>query len=178
MSAFTLTRDTYSALNDQTLSASDAGAVLRRALSEARDHIRAAASSAQSLALTSLMRVLEECAQPAWDGYRARPISEAAARRAEAIINALPPSLVSPEIVPEPDGEIAIEWDFGPTLQLSISVGPSGPLHFAGVIGEAYGQPRVRHGTEPAQDTIGSDLLEYVHELHERAGVAGYRRAA
>jgi hypothetical protein len=178
MSILTLTPDIYSALNEQTLTASDTGAVIHKALSEAKEHLRALASSAQSLALTTLGRVLEECAEPGWDGYRARAVSEATARRVETFINALPMSLTAPEIVPEPDGEIAIDWHFSPTLQLSISVGLEGPLHFAGVIGEAYGQPRVRHGTEPFEGSVGGDLLRYIHELHELAGVAAYRRAA
>jgi hypothetical protein len=69
-------------------------------------------------------------------------------------------------------GEIAVDRDFGPSLQLSISVGPSGPLHFAGVIGEDYGQPRVSHGTEPFESVMADDLLGYIHALHERAGVS------
>jgi hypothetical protein len=85
---------------------------------------------------------------------------------------ALPSSLAPPDIVPEPDGEIAVDRDFGPSLQLSISVGPSGPLHFAGVIGEDYGQPRVSHGTEPFESVVADDLLGYIHALHERAGVS------
>jgi hypothetical protein len=134
-------------------------------------------SLSQSLALTSLTRVLEECSQAGWDGYNAPAISHQAAVRAIAFLNALPSSLTPPDIVPEPDGEIAVDWDFGPSLQLSISVGPSGPLQFAGVIGEDYGQLRVRHGTEPFEGVVAGGLLNYIQDLHERAGISKHRHA-
>jgi len=178
MSTLTVAWNTSAALYKPTVNASGADARLRKQLTDAKRERRQAASSAQSLAVTALARVLEECANPGWDGYDALPISVKAARRAEAFLDALPSSLTSPHVVPEPDGEIAVDWDFGPSLQLSISVGESGPLHFAGVIGEEYGQRRVRHGTEPFEGPVAGDLLRYIHELHERAEAASQRRAA
>lgn len=178
MSALVLPRNILAPLYAPTTNAGGSDAKLRKALSEVRRELHTAASSAQSLALISLARVLDECSKPGWDGYDARPISEKAAARALAFLNALPSSLVPPDVVPEPDGEIAVDWDFGPALQLSISVGPSGPLHFAGVIGEAYGQPRVRHGTEPFEGVVAGDLLGYIQDLHERSGASLHRRAA
>jgi hypothetical protein len=178
MSTLVLGRNMLAALFAPTFSAGGSDADLRKVLSDAKRELQTAASSAQSLALTSLMRVLEECSQAGWDGYGARAVSDQAAFRTIAFLNALPSSLTPPDIVPEPDGEIAVDWDFGPSLQLSISVGPSGPLPFAGVIGEDYGQPRVRHGTEPFESVVAGDLLGYIHDLHERAGVSSHRRAA
>ena len=129
-------------------------------------------SSARSLALTSLMRALEECSHAGWDGYEAQAVSDEAAVRTISFLHALPSSLTPPDVVPEPDGEIAVDWYFGPSLQLSISIGPSGPLHFAGVVGEDYGDLRVRHGTEPFEGVVPGDLLGYIHDLHERAAVS------
>jgi hypothetical protein len=165
------------ALYAPTVSAGGLDADLRKVLSDAQRELQTAANSA-SLALTSLMRVLDECSQAGWDGYDARAVSDQAAVRAIAFLNALPSSLTPPDIVPEPDGELAVAWDFGPSLQLSISVGPTGPLHFAGVIGEDYGHPRVRHGTEPFESVVACDLLGYIHDLHERAGVSSRRGSA
>jgi len=175
MSTLVLGWNMPAALYDPTVSAGGSDAKLRRALSDARRYVHQAASSAQSLALTSLWRVMQECSRPGWDGYGAGAISVRVALRAEAFINALPSSLTSPEIVPEPDGELAIDWDFGRSLQLSISIGESGPLHFAGVIGEEYGQRRGRHGTEPFEGVVAGDLLRYIYELHERAGLSTRR---
>ena len=177
MSALVLPRNILASLYTPTTNAGTSDAKLRKALSQVKRELHTAASSAQSLALISLARVLEECSHAGWDGYGARPISEHAAIRTMTFLNALPSSLTPPDVVPEPDGEIAVDWDFGPSLQLSISVGPSGPLHFAGVIGEDYGQPRVRHGTEPFEGVVAGDLLGIIQDLHERAGVGTHRRA-
>jgi hypothetical protein len=61
---------------------------LRKGLSHAKRELHTAVSSAQSLALTSLMRVLEECSQAGWDGYDARAVSDQAAVRTIAFLNA------------------------------------------------------------------------------------------
>jgi hypothetical protein len=160
-----------------TVNAGGSDPVLGKMLLEAKREQHTVASSGQSLALPSLMHVLEECSHASWDGYDARAVSDQVAVRTIAFLNVLPASLTSPDIVPEPDGEIAVEWDFGPSLQLSISVGPSGPLHFAGVIGEDNGQLRVRHGTQPFEGVLAGDLLDYIHDLGERAGVGKFSRA-
>ncbi len=178
MSTLVLNWNTPASLYEPTASADKSDRTLRDVLDGFRQSVHEAASSAQSLALTSLFQLIQECSQPGWDGHGARVLSERTVLRAKAFLDALPASLSSPDIVPEPDGEIAIDWYFGPNQQLSISVGESGPLHFAGVIGEAYGQPRVRHGKEPFEGVVAGDLLRYIHELHELAGVTGRRRAA
>ena len=174
MSILVMGWKTPPALYLPTVSAGGADDPLRRVLADTKRALRQAASSAQSLALSSLARVLEECTQPGWDGYGARAVSVQVAKRVEEFLDALPFAISSPEIVPEPDGELAVDWDFGPNLQLSISIGESGPLHFAGVIGEQ----RVRHGTEPFEGMVGGDLLHYILDLHERAGALSHRRAA
>jgi hypothetical protein len=178
MTAPLLSWTTPPALYAPTFSTGRSDEPLRRVLCETKRELHSAASSAQSLALTSLARVMDECCRSGWDGYGARAISGAVVARTIAFLNALPASLTSPEIIPEPDGEIAVDWDFDSKHQLSISIGESGPLHFAGVIGEDYGQPRVRHGTEPFEGVVGGDLLRYIHDLHERAGITTRRRAA
>lgn len=178
MSSLALDWNAPAALYAPTNNAGRSDERLRQILSETRREQHGAASSAQSLALTSLARVMEACSREGWDGYGARAISERAGVRTIAFLNALPSSLTPPEIVPEPDGEIAVDWDFGPNLQLSISIGDSGPLNFAGVLGEEYGQRRVRHGTEPFEGVVAGDLLAYIHDLHERAGITSRRRTA
>jgi len=178
MSTLVLRSHLPTALYVSSASASESGTKVRQALQKATADIRSVATSAQSLAVSSLARVLGECGRAGWDGYHAHAVSTVTAQRAKDFLDALPTFLSAPEIVPEPDGDIAITWYFGPALQLSISVGPSGPLNFAGVIGEQYGQKRVRHGSEPFEGVVAGDLLEYVYELHERAEPGGRRRAA
>lgn len=152
---------------------------LRVALEGAKLEVQRAASSAQSLARAALARVLTECAVADWDGYGAHAVSTATALRAERFLDLLPSTLTPPDIVPDPDGSLSISWYFDKPLQLTISIAANGPLHFAGILGEDYGQSRVRHGSEPFESVLPGDLLRLIHELHERAGAgAGARRAA
>jgi hypothetical protein len=66
-----------------------------------------------------------------------------------------------PEIVPESDGEIAIEWELGPFEIFSISIGEQGPVHFAGI----FGKNKERHGVEPFEGSIPEEILDYINKL-------------
>ena len=79
MSTLVLGRNMLAPLYLPTVNAGGSDAGLRKALSEAHSELHRAASSAQSLALTSLMQVLEECSQAGWDGYNARAVPHQAA---------------------------------------------------------------------------------------------------
>jgi hypothetical protein len=68
---------------------------LRKGASDAQRELHTAASSTQTLALTSLTRALEQCSHAGWDGYDARAVSDQAAVRTIAFLNALPSSLAS-----------------------------------------------------------------------------------
>jgi len=67
----------------------------------------------------------------------------------------------APDIVPEPDGEIAIEWYRGAGQTFSISIGPSGPVHYAG----RFGHNQEIHGVEPFLDGVPSRLLDLISEF-------------
>lgn len=166
MSTIALRRGELAPLFETTAGNSAESTALRNRLKEARNALHRAASSMQSLALLSLEAVLAQSAVPGWDGYEAEAVSEAAAARTRRFLEALPTWLAAPSIVPEPDGEIAIEWDFGPRHIFSISIGARGELHFAGLLGEG----RERHGTEPFEGVVASEIIGYILELAERAG--------
>jgi hypothetical protein len=172
MSTLAFPHETSPAIYRSSRSTGEADKPLREALDAASKARYTAASSTQSSTRAELVNLFLECNEPNWDGQGARAISAVTLNRAAEFLDALPSSFMSPEAIPEPDGEVALAWYFGRSLQLSISVGVSGPLNFAGVIGEG----RVRHGTEPFEEVVGAELLGYIHELHERAGLA--RRAA
>lgn len=177
MSTLTFGRPGSTDIYTTTWSARGTDDTVNAELNKLRRRVQRTASAAQSLALDALARAFADCSSPNWDGYGAAAVTWEVAARAQAFLNALPASLVAPDVVAEPDGALAVEWYFDKTLQLSISIGASGPLHFAGVIGHDYGQPRVRHGMEPFETTVPAELLRYIHELHRRAGSAA-RHAA
>jgi hypothetical protein len=152
----------------------DDSATLSRALAERRQARRAAASSPQSLALDSLARVAAECSATGWDGYDASRISARTESLARVFLESLPMWLPAPDIVPEPDGDLSIEWDFGPDKILSISIGETGKLHYAGLLGGGV----ERHGVEPFTGVVSTEVLGYIKRLVDGATAAASRRAA
>lgn len=131
----------------------------------------AAASTLQSRAAAVLARLQKECSIKGWDGYDAKPIALQTFARAEIFINALPSWMPSPEIVPESDGELAIEWELSPTEIFSISIGEQPPIHFAGL----FGKDKERHGVEPFEGFISEEILYYINKLLR---IPATRRAA
>lgn len=73
-------------------------------------------------ALQALEEVFEETSEPGWDGYDALPVPWEARLEAEILLRRLPPSIPMPEIVPEPDGEIGLEWYKRKRLTFAASV--------------------------------------------------------
>lgn len=80
------------------------------------------------------IEVFNECQEPGWDGYDATPISKAALEGAIALVAVLPDRIDTPDIVPEADGRIALEWDRGTDMIFSLSV-EGNNLVYAGILG-------------------------------------------
>jgi hypothetical protein len=152
---------------------SDISNTVRAQFEGARQHERSAATALQSQAYAELEETFANCSVPNWDGCGAQPISEEVRARARKFLNELPVWLPAPDIVPENDGELAIEWDFGPNRIFSLSVGGSGPLHFAGLFG--FGVER--HGVEPFEDVVSPEILGYIKRIIAEGASQG-RRAA
>lgn len=81
-----------------------------------------------------LKDVVDENAVEGWDGYDASPIHPASARNAHSFLLSMPRHVASPEIVPEPDGEISLEWGNVKTAYASLSFSRDGRCTFASVL--------------------------------------------
>jgi len=80
--------------------------------------------------MMELQELFEEASHAGWDGRDARPLSR---RAKDALVDALltlTPQVPIPEIVPEPDGGVAMEWSGGRKRSLIVSFGPDGVLYF------------------------------------------------
>lgn len=124
-------------------------------------HITASRVMKQST-FGALAEVFSECQGEAWDGYSARPLSSSSFRNATKFLDILPSWVPVPEIAPEPDGEIALEWRRGESI-LSISVGADGTITYAGLFGS---KSKIR-GTEPFDDSIPPVVLESIRRLNK-----------
>ena len=81
-----------------------------------------------------LTEVVESGKKPGWDGYDAEPIDNKSAQEAARLIELLPDNLQKPTITGEPDGKIALEWNIGNQVMLSMSF-DLGSIYYAGLLG-------------------------------------------
>jgi len=51
-----------------------------------------------------------DCSVPGWDGYSAKPVLREAGDLILYLINQLPLSIQTPEIIPSPSGRLGLEW--------------------------------------------------------------------
>jgi hypothetical protein len=68
----------------------------------------------------------------------------------------------APDVVPEADGQIAIEWYFAPEQTFSVSMGESGPLHYAGL----FDHEDEVHGVKAFDGiTVPENILQLICKL-------------
>jgi|SRR6185436_2128651 len=96
---------------------------------------------ARSLLRKDVIDILSTTNRRGWDGYEAIPIVPATVAKTLLFIDILPLDMPTPDVTPEPDGEIALEWYKSPSWVLSISVGQHNRLAYAGLFGpsKTYG---------------------------------------
>ncbi len=103
--------------------------------------------------LESLYEVYERCSDEGWDGYEARPVTEDAITEAANLILSLPSSIRMPEVLPEPTGEIALEWYKDKQHVFVVSVGGGDLITYAGLFGhdtKIHGTEHIDHPLPPA----------------------------
>jgi hypothetical protein len=79
---------------------------------------------------------------------------------AKAFIRSLPTTAPTPDVGVDPDGEVSIDWDFGPRRILSVSVGPTGRLVYAALVG-----PNKVRGTEWLHEAVPEPILDVLSRL-------------
>jgi hypothetical protein len=105
--------------------------------------------------LAAVARVYSECRKEGWDGYSAVPLSAGAYHAAVRLIWAIPAAFPMPDVVPEPDGSIAMEWESGRWNALSLSVGEDGRVAYAAMLGK----DKREKGSEVFDDVIPQEIL-------------------
>ena len=95
--------------------------------------------TAKASILSQIQALIAECARTGWDASEAKPVCECAAIRAADFIRALPEGFPLPELAPEPDGSISLDWIRSRNRLLSLSVGTSHRLPYAWMDGADSG---------------------------------------
>lgn len=125
---------------------SDDAGQLRKCLREVCGHMEQAVSAARWRAVRKhLAEVAQECAEPGWDGYGARPVDPEAVLNATMALNFIPRSVRTPDVVPEPSGDIGLEWRDGQGSMFVMGFSGGNQIHFAGIScdgGKVYGSER------------------------------------
>lgn len=109
----------------------------------------------------ALRETYQECYEQNWDGYGARPIPQATYDEAVRFLNAFPSWLPAPEVVPEPNGDIGFEWNFGKNRVFSASVSGTNRITYAGLLGTG----NKAHGTEVFDGSIPQTLVEHISRI-------------
>ena len=100
-----------------------------------------------------------------WDGEGSARVEPSTYSYAKQFLNLLLGTVPVPEIVPETDGDIMFEWDFGRRLVFSISIGRDGTLTYAGLFGY-----RKIHGTEHLREALPLVISESFERLGAWSG--------
>lgn len=116
-------------------------------------------------AIDALIDTFRKHRDPNWDGYDAEPIKEAACAESAKFLRKLPSAIPNPEIVAEPDGDIALEWYVRKRLLFVVSFSGKGVISYAGM----FGRGSKAHGTEYFSDSIPSSVIANIRRLLSQA---------
>ncbi len=109
----------------------------------------------------SLENVFLDCFSPNWDGYDATPISKEAYLEAGKLLDLLPLYFPLPEIVPEPTGDMAMEWHKENQFTFVLSVSGNNTISYAGI----FGHGNETHGTENFTESIPRIIIDNIRRL-------------
>lgn len=117
----------------------------------------------QNDVLQALDVIYEECSEEGWDGYDAIPITEDAYNEASRLIMTLPVTsfIPMPDITPEPDGSIALEWSKDKHKIFVVSVRGKNEIVYAGIFGL-----NKTHGIEYFGDSLPLIIIENLKRLY------------
>ena len=112
--------------------------------------------------IAELRAVAADCAEADWDNMGALPIDLLALLNAEKLIRFLPDRFPLPEVAPEPDGSLSLDWIRSPHRLFSLSAGPRNRLAFAWLDGSDKGHGVVGFDGVSLPDRLLDDVRRIV----------------
>jgi hypothetical protein len=111
--------------------------------------------------LSQLWAMFDECSEQDWDACGAEPLSGVAAGAAAVFIRALPSGVPMPELAPEPNGSISLDWIQSRHRMFSLSIASTDRLAYAWMDGTDKGHAVARFdGTK-----IPTRILEGIQSI-------------
>ncbi len=80
--------------------------------------------------INEIDNIFSDCGYENWDGYGSAPISKISSEYAKAFIELIQEELPLPEIAPQPDGELGLEW-CSANYHLALSISDAGEISYA-----------------------------------------------
>ena len=139
----------------RSTASSEAAMLLDAMRDEIRMHLLASFSMRNAAEQT-----LQELEEVQAEANTAGAISPATYGYARVFVEALPTTAPPPELSADPDGDIALDWIFGPKKALTVSIGPTGRCTFAWMLGK-----RTYSGTDWIDDGIPASIIYALGKL-------------
>jgi hypothetical protein len=135
--------------------------------------LQSSASYWLPLATAALEQIRAECRRDDWDGPNSAPVTDmtiaATADFARAMYHLLPVNVPPPDIIPEGDGDISVDWIISPSEIFSVSVSERSTVSFAGQFGREggeHGWRRLDRSSPSALEGSLRDIAELVKRLY------------
>lgn len=112
----------------------------------------------KSDAISAIWNVALEAGENDWNGEGAFAVHPTAATNAVMFIHTLPASVAMPEISPEPDGGISLDWIESQTRIFSVSIGPNRAIPFAWLDGTSRGYGVVSFDGEDTPNRVLDEI--------------------
>ena len=93
----------------------------------------------RAVVLRALNTIERECAETNWDGYDGAAVQPLVVANVRRVLTLLPFGFPMPDLCPEPDGEVGLEWGTVPEHSLSLSIGCGTRVAYAWVHGAQRG---------------------------------------
>ena len=160
--ALALGRRTGLIAPNRSTAQSDSAERLAEIVEQIRMHLLASYAVRHGVehALEELEATREEASVEGWDGYGGKPMNPEAYLQAKRFLECLPTTAPHPEISADPDGDVALDWLFGPRKALSVSINGAGRCSFACVRGLSS-----LRGTDWFDDGIPGSIANALSEL-------------
>jgi hypothetical protein len=111
-------------------------------------------------ALAEIEAVEKEASFDGWDGYGGKALDPKACAVATFFLEALPTTTPIPEISADNDGEVALDWIFGPKKALTVSIDGRGRCAYAWMLGQINSR-----GTDWITDGIPANIAYALAQL-------------